>query len=319
MIRWSTNWMQITVVALVLLFAGSASASDLGSDCVVNILNRTVQVSDNGAWSLPNVPSNMGAIRARATCVTDTGTTVSGQSDYFNIVNNGVTRIGDISFANQEAVPVSLNFFTTEKIVIDVLGDVRQLSVFATYTDGSQQNVTRASSGINYVSSNPSVVTVDADGLVTAKGSGSAIVTARKDEVVAIRWVYVNVGGDMDGDGLPDDYETSHGLNPNDPADAFEDSDKDGLSALDEFNAGTDPNLDDTDGDGIKDGEELAPGTDGFVTNPLLADTDGDNLSDSLEIAVGSDPTDSASANYAAAIVSISSIPAKCRNDLQRH
>ena len=41
----------------------------LDESCVVNILNRTVQVGKNGGWSVPNLPSNMGRIRARATCI----------------------------------------------------------------------------------------------------------------------------------------------------------------------------------------------------------------------------------------------------------
>ena len=33
------------------------SAMTLDENCSVNILNRTVQVSSNGAWAMPNVPS----------------------------------------------------------------------------------------------------------------------------------------------------------------------------------------------------------------------------------------------------------------------
>ena len=48
-------------------------------------------------------------------------------------------------------------------------------------------------------------------------------------------------GWDSDGDGMPDDYETQHGLNPVDPADAGGDLDKDAFTNLEEFIANTNP------------------------------------------------------------------------------
>jgi uncharacterized delta-60 repeat protein len=60
---------------------------------------------------------------------------------------------------------------------------------------------------------------------------------------------------DWDGDGLPDDWEIAHGLNPGfDDADL--DWDGDGLTNLQEYLRGTDPFNPDTDGDGILDGDE---------------------------------------------------------------
>ncbi len=46
---------------------------------------------------------------------------------------------------------------------------------------------------------------------------------------------------DTDGDGMPDDFELAHGLDPNNPADAAEDADGDGMANLLEYWAGTDP------------------------------------------------------------------------------
>lgn len=46
---------------------------------------------------------------------------------------------------------------------------------------------------------------------------------------------------DTDKDGMPDDYETKYGFNPNDPADAALDFDGDGATNLAEYTAGTNP------------------------------------------------------------------------------
>ena len=48
---------------------------------------------------------------------------------------------------------------------------------------------------------------------------------------------------DADADGMPDDWETDHGLDPADSNDAQADPDGDGATNLEEFMAGTDPRL----------------------------------------------------------------------------
>jgi hypothetical protein len=66
---------------------------------------------------------------------------------------------------------------------------------------------------------------------------------------------------DWDGDGLPDDWEIAHGLNPG-FNDTNLDSDGDGLTNWEEYLRGTDPLNPDTDGDGIWDGEDRERDTD---------------------------------------------------------
>lgn len=67
---------------------------------------------------------------------------------------------------------------------------------------------------------------------------------------------------DSDNDGMPDIWELTYGLNPNDPSDARLDIDNDGLTNLEEYLALSNPRIADTDGDGYLDGEELRFGQD---------------------------------------------------------
>lgn len=134
---------------------------------------------------------------------------------------------------------------------------------------------------------------------------------------------------DTDSDGMPDDYETANGLNP-EVNDAGLDLDNDNLTNISEYRGddgspgtgdetnpndadtdnddsnddielslGTDPNNPDTDGDSLPDGVESGTGTyidsNDTGTDPLNSDTDSDSVSDGIEVSAGTDPNDSAS------------------------
>jgi autotransporter-associated beta strand protein len=97
---------------------------------------------------------------------------------------------------------------------------------------------------------------------------------------------------DQDGDGLPDAYELANtdpssatGLDPN--ADLENGGAGDGLTNLQEYLIGTNPNNPDTDADGLLDGVETNTGTwvsaSNTGTNPLVPDTDGDTIRDGYE------------------------------------
>jgi len=237
--------------------------AQLNQDCTVSVLNRTVQVNPDGSWVLPNVPANFGQVKARATCVRN-GVTISGESDYFTIPANGAVNLPTINLGAVTAIPTALGIGPANPSFTSA-GQTIQLDVTATYPDNSTKDVSAASTGTNYTSSNPAIATVSANGLVTAVSSGTLVLQASNDGATGIIKATVLLSNvDTDGDGIPDDIEATLGLDPQNPVDAQEDFDRDGLTNLKEFQLGTGLRVFDTDGDGIGDGLEVDSGS-----NPL--------------------------------------------------
>jgi hypothetical protein len=287
--------------------AAPAGAASLDDSCVVSALNRTTAVAADGSWVIPNVPANLGPLRVRATCVQNGGVT-SGQSGWVQVSANGIIQVSDLQFEQPIQVPSGLAL-NAPQTSLSTAGETVQLAASATYPAGGSADVTASGAGTDYRTSNPAIVSVDANGLVTAHGSGRVIVSAVNEGVLAVIQLQVMLSGSTVGDGIPDDWKVAHGLDPNDPNVAMEDPDHDGLTNLEEYQYGTDPNNPDTDGDGLSDGEEVHV----YHTNPLLWDTDGDGISDGVEVKTGSDPLDIHSFNLAAALSSITASPTSFR------
>ncbi len=130
---------------------------------------------------------------------------------------------------------------------------------------------------------------------------------------------------DQDGNGLPDEWENQYGLTSSAASgvpDPQGDPDGDHMVNIDEWANGTDPNVVDTDDDGLLDQWEVENGLnplnasdengsggdydgDGLTneqeqlyhTNPVDADTDADTLPDEWELAFGLSPLDSTGGN----------------------
>lgn len=99
---------------------------------------------------------------------------------------------------------------------------------------------------------------------------------------------------DTDGDSLPDGYEMLTSLTDPTIFDSYEngvsdgecDIDSDGLLNYQEYVAGTNPYNNDSDWDGLKDGDELNV----YATDPLNPDSDYDGINDGDEITLGTNP-----------------------------
>jgi YVTN family beta-propeller protein len=291
----------LTCVALHAI-AQQAYGQKLNENCIVSILNRTTPVREDGAWDLPNVPSGFGPIRARATCV-NLGITTSGESELFTITAGRMNGVSPINLGSTTPIPNTLTL-SASPTTLTQAGQPTQLSVIATYANGSTQNVTAASAGTQYIASNPAIATVSVNGLVTAVSSGTVVIQAINEGTQGITTIQVLISGASHG-GIPDSWSLAYGLDLTDPAFPSEDPDHDGLTNLQEFQIGSDPTKQDTDGDGLTDGQEVLL----YHTNPLLADTDGDGIPDGLEVQTNTDPVSASSFNLAAVISTLTVTP----------
>jgi len=168
-------------------------------------------------------------------------------------------------------------------------GDVDEVRIFARVMDSAE---IRKQYRCNLQRFSPTGF-VFSSALLLSPGSYTYTLGARDaiyGELASVtRTLTVFAVGDGDGDGMPDAWETAHGLNPDDPSDAGLDPDSDGLTNLEEYQNNTDPNDSDTDDDGMPDGWEVQNDL-----NPLADDADedpdGDTYSNLVEYLHGTDP-----------------------------
>ncbi|WOH38133.1 sulfatase-like hydrolase/transferase [Thalassotalea fonticola] len=88
---------------------------------------------------------------------------------------------------------------------------------------------------------------------------------------------------DSDLDTLPDHWESNFGLDILNSLDANQDADQDGLTNLQEYQYGSNPNSTDSDGDTLPDNWEVNNQLDPLNPNDALIDNDNDDLSNILE------------------------------------
>lgn len=70
-----------------------------------------------------------------------------------------------------------LKSFTGNRMFFSQLGENSQLYIVGAYSDGVERELQKSQTGTTYTSSNENVVTVNADGLATARTAGRASIT----------------------------------------------------------------------------------------------------------------------------------------------
>src|SRR5215510_2849909 len=160
--------------------AFAAAGSQLNQNCTATIANRSVQVNPDGTYAIPNIPTDVGFYRVRVVCKNADGTITHGQSPFVTFVANGSTDIPGIVFGTVTPAPVSIAI-SALSTSFTTLGQTSQLTVTGTLPDGTTTDLSTRALGTLYITSNPRIATVSADGLITAVSHGVAIITSRNE------------------------------------------------------------------------------------------------------------------------------------------
>src|SRR5262244_3165096 len=79
----------------------------IDQNCIATLLNRTIQISPDGTFAIPNVPVDQGFYRVRILCKNGTQTTEAASS-FLTLVPNGETLVGTLTVGNVTPAPVSI-------------------------------------------------------------------------------------------------------------------------------------------------------------------------------------------------------------------
>ncbi|UTY57483.1 carboxypeptidase regulatory-like domain-containing protein [Massilia sp. erpn] len=178
----------------LLLFCHAAQAQQTGpapdANCVVSALNRNATL-EGTYYLIPGVPSQLGQYRVRAVCSDGT----VGQTPIVQPAGGNAFVAGPIQWGSVSPIPRSLAIEGPGNISY---GQSVQLTVTGKAMDGSSFDITRATSGTNYSSSNPALASVSADGLLTVAsaqgaGYGRQVVISATNEGTAVSRL-INIG-----------------------------------------------------------------------------------------------------------------------------
>jgi fibronectin type 3 domain-containing protein/pimeloyl-ACP methyl ester carboxylesterase len=105
-------------------------------------------------------------------------------------------NVCDVSVTANVVTPAHIGSIgiAPSQVTLTSIGSTANLTVTGTFSDGISRDVTPGTLGTTYSSNTPSLATVDANGVVTAKASGSAVITATNGAASATATVLVDPG-----------------------------------------------------------------------------------------------------------------------------
>ncbi|MDJ1138800.1 carboxypeptidase regulatory-like domain-containing protein [Marinicella marina] len=155
-------YVAIVLLSLINSFALFAQPQESVS-CVVSVGNSNAPLYPNGEYSVINIPGDLGAVRARATC--SDGSFGQSEIGFTELIQDEVIPLGPIEFGVLFPVPIAAELSAPTQ-ELDTNESV-QMSVFAIGPDGSTRDVTNRSEGTIYSISNDLIGEVSENGLVS--------------------------------------------------------------------------------------------------------------------------------------------------------
>jgi hypothetical protein len=182
------------------------------SDWTMRLGGQVVKVGPDGSFNIPNVSApdqfGPGGPGTRPDFISDdfyriVGTSPAGglqmyaYSEFFQIRQGAVYTPSNWTFtAIAPPVPESIRAVAL-KPALTQIGATSQMRVIGTLIDGSTQDLTSGELWTSYRSSNPNILTVDANGLVTAISRGVAYITAVNEGATSVAQIDVVPGAEL--------------------------------------------------------------------------------------------------------------------------
>jgi len=198
----------------------------LDGSWILTVNGQSVQANPSGTFTIANIaaPDQFGA--------GGPGSVPDFLSDNFVRVRGVSTRGGVTSYAMSECFRIrQRETFTVENLTITTtpprdiesvrvspdlptlngIGQTTQARVFATLAGGAVEDITEGNECITFRTSNTAIATIDANGLITARGNGLAFITAAVEGATAVAKLLVATGDPLTtisgmvalGDGAP--------------------------------------------------------------------------------------------------------------------